>query len=124
MQNPNPLAAYDRQRHLAWFEEQYPDLPNWPPYPRTNAEAAVCIAQYAGCEACGPETPPVDLAALMDALELAARAAFMADQGTNPEHVRDDLLQATTAAAAAFGGSEAFRALCIVLGTIAGAVTS
>lgn len=73
-----------------------------------------------------PPTPPaaVDLAALMDALDLAARAAFMAEGGINPGHVREDLLQATTAAAAAFpAGSEAFRAFAIVLGTIATAVT-
>lgn len=43
-----PLAEYDRQAHLAWHERQYPDAGEWPPEPRTDAEAARYIAQYAG----------------------------------------------------------------------------
>ncbi|HEX6452775.1 MAG TPA: hypothetical protein VF060_25370, partial [Trebonia sp.] len=43
----NPLAAYDRQRHIQWFEEHFPNFPNWPPEPRTDAEALRYLAQYA-----------------------------------------------------------------------------
>jgi hypothetical protein len=46
-----PLDAYDRQAHLAWYERQFPDSDLWPPYPRTDAEAAEFIAQYAGVPA-------------------------------------------------------------------------
>lgn len=75
------------------------------------------------CELVSAPAPSVNLAALQDALDLGARAAFAAEDGQDPGHVRDDLLQATRAAAAAFpDGGEAFRAMAIVLGMIAGAV--
>ena len=46
-----PLKAYDRQRHLAWHEQQQPGAAEWPPYPRTNYEAAECTAAYTGWQA-------------------------------------------------------------------------
>lgn len=55
MENPSPLKAYDRQRHLEWFEDRYPTLPNWPPYPRDEEEAARYIAAYTECVCCCPE---------------------------------------------------------------------
>lgn len=49
--SPTPLDQYDRQRHLAHFEAEHPDADHWPPYPRTNYEAAAYIAQYTGRQA-------------------------------------------------------------------------
>lgn len=44
----SPLEQYDRQAHLVWHENRYPEAPNWPPYPASNHEAAEVIAAYTG----------------------------------------------------------------------------
>lgn len=46
----NALTAYDRQAHLAAWERMYPRRPEWPPYPRDDAEAAQAIAFYTDIE--------------------------------------------------------------------------
>lgn len=46
-----PLQQYDRQAHLNWYEQKYPNRPEWPPYPRTNLEASDAILAYTGRQA-------------------------------------------------------------------------
>lgn len=46
-----PLQQYNRQAHLAWYEKTYPNLPEWPPVPRTNLEASDAILAYTGRQA-------------------------------------------------------------------------
>lgn len=43
-----PLQRYDRQAHLLWYDRTHPGAENWPPYPRTDEEAARYIADYTG----------------------------------------------------------------------------
>lgn len=50
MENHAASGGYDRQKHLAWYEQQHPAAENWPPYPRTPEDAARYIAQYEGRE--------------------------------------------------------------------------
>jgi hypothetical protein len=55
MEHINPLADYDRQKHLAWFDREHPGALEWPPEPRDDVEAARYITQYAP----GPDIAPV-----------------------------------------------------------------
>jgi hypothetical protein len=82
MENTNPLAAYDRRKHLQWFEQEHPGALEWPPEPRDDDEAARYIAAYTApparsraCPLCGtpagepcqPKPAADHLARLLDA---------------------------------------------------------
>lgn len=51
--------GYDRQAHLAWYEREHPDAPEFPDKPRTEAQTLAVMDAYTAAESAGPASPEV-----------------------------------------------------------------